>query len=91
MKVIICGGRDYCNEYAFGMLMDAIHRDRPIHHVIQGGASGADRLAAEWAEPKQIKCTEVPAKWGAHGKEAGLLEIPNMPYEVKEYLRADKR
>lgn len=73
MKVIICGGRDYSDWYSFRILMDLLHEKTPITHVIQGGARGADSLAARWANEANVPQTCVPAKWETYGRKAGWI------------------
>jgi hypothetical protein len=52
--------------------MDYVHASRPIWTLLQGGASGADLLAHEWALAKEIRSITVPAKRSQHGRSAGL-------------------
>jgi hypothetical protein len=71
MIVLVCGGRGYSDiEYMFRAL-DRIHERYPIDVLIQGGATGADRMAGNWAKLKQIHVAEVAAMWSQHGKAAG--------------------
>lgn len=44
MRVLVCGGRDFADsEYCFAVL-SKLHARRPITVIIEGGATGADRL-----------------------------------------------
>ncbi len=63
MKVIICGGRDWNRVLDSFKVLDEFHRLTPITHVIQGGATGADKIGAAWAKARGIVCDEVPAEW----------------------------
>lgn len=58
--VIVCGGRNYTN---FDRVHDAIEEEAPTF-IIQGGATGADRLARNVADTLMIPHIEVPALWG---------------------------
>ncbi len=49
--------------------MDSIDIDL----IIQGGARGADHLAAQWAASRDVDCITVPARWDMHGKGAGPI------------------
>jgi hypothetical protein len=52
-------------------ILDAAVDRLGLHTIIEGGASGADRLAYEWAERRgDIGVIEVPADW-SKGKGAG--------------------
>lgn len=47
MRVIICGGRDFVDySYAFRMLNE-LHREKPITHVIEGGQRTRDKHTRE--------------------------------------------
>lgn len=71
MKVLVCGGRYYADEVQIRLSLEGILREHGISAVIQGGASGADLLAKQWAERAGIHCVEVPALWRTRGKAAG--------------------
>lgn len=67
MIVLVCGGRDYANETLLSQYMDSLD---DVAMVIQGGASGADRLAKKWARARGIHCAQVDAMWEI-GRGAG--------------------
>ena len=71
MKVLVCGGRDYKDTAKLFLVLDKLHEETPISLVIQGKANGADSLAKQWAELREIDCDSYPAKWSEHGKFAG--------------------
>lgn len=49
MIILVCGGRDYSDRSRLFRELEALEVERgPIRGVIQGKASGADRLAEEW-------------------------------------------
>lgn len=52
--VLVCGGRDYDDRAHVFDVLDGIHGAFPIVRIIEGGASGADRLAREWAGERWI-------------------------------------
>lgn len=78
MRIIVCGGRDFRDRLWLYAGLDRLHGVNPITHVIEGGAEGADRYAAEWAKQHNIKSTTVQANWGEHGKRAGYLRNVEM-------------
>lgn len=55
MKFIVCGGRDYADRARLNQVLDGVHKKCTIHAIIEGGATGADRLAREWALEKGIQ------------------------------------
>jgi hypothetical protein len=57
--------------------------------VIAGGASGADKLAADFAKLRGIPLEEYPVtsyEWGKYGKRAGYLRNARMLAEGKPDL-----
>lgn len=71
MNLLICGGR-YFNDYEkLCAAMCGLPFTPSI--IIQGGAKGADSLAAGWASQNEIHCATVPALWNAFDKPAGNL------------------
>ena len=78
MRVIVCGGRHYKDAMALNAALDRFHAQHAISCVIQGGASGADRLAYMWAAMRGIIVHNVPADWKKHGKAAGPIRNQQM-------------
>jgi hypothetical protein len=77
--IIVTGGRDY-DDWA--RLQDVLSVFN-VGLIIQGGASGADRLAKKFAEEYLINNVTVEADWNKHGRAAGprrnwemLMEYP---------------
>lgn len=69
MRVLVCGGRDFCDREA---VFAALDRLGPLI-VIHGGARGADMLAGQWAEERTVACMVFPAPWRGAGKAAGPM------------------
>lgn len=72
MRVIVCGGRDF---YEWRTLHEALIEVMPSgsgNVIIQGGASGADRLAIKWAEANGASVVTYPANWRS-GKKGGPM------------------
>ncbi len=71
-KVLVCGGRNYTDTLLVFAVLDRImdeHQDTIF--IIEGGASGADQRAREWAEMRGMPCAEVKALWNFYSKSAG--------------------
>lgn len=85
MRVLVCGGRDFDAGIVWHYLEHAAPAElgAPISMVIQGGASGADAGAAEWAERSRIPCRTFAANWRKYGKRAGPLRNQRMIDEGK--------
>lgn len=71
MRLLVCGGRDFSDKEWLNGVLDGIHQHSPVDILIEGGASGADRLARDWAWNKGIHVATVCAMWVKYGKGAG--------------------
>jgi len=72
MRVLVCGDRNWTNRasiYTQLYLLRQLHIG-PIT-VIEGGANGADKLAASCAWQLQMNVEEYRADWSHFGKAAG--------------------
>lgn len=49
MIVYVAGSRDYSDKREIKKVLDAIHAERPITTLIEGGNLGAHRFAYYWA------------------------------------------
>lgn len=80
MRVLVCGGRDYCESSTVWGELDAIRRSVPLDAltVIQGGARGADQIAREWCRSRDVPFDNFAADWNAHGKAAGPIRNQRM-------------
>jgi hypothetical protein len=68
-EVVVTGGRDYKDYIMVNEILDFINPDT----VIQGGASGADKLALEWAKANKKSFVTYEADWTKYGKRAGPI------------------
>lgn len=72
-RVIVCGGRDYDDQWAVQQAMETVldlaGDHRPL--IVHGGASGADALAAAWARHLDLPEAHFAALWGQYGRAAG--------------------
>ena len=71
MKVLVTGGRNYDNKFLVNEVLDAFHEHFTIRKIIQGGATGADKLALDWAVRNQVTYITYKAQWAKYGKPAG--------------------
>lgn len=86
MIVLVCGGRDYRNSACVFRVLDELHSKRHIDHLIQGGAYGADRIAALWSKASRVTLTTYWADWPSLGKQAGPARNQRMLDEGKPEL-----
>jgi hypothetical protein len=74
LRVLVTGGRDYADADLVTRALTMLKATE----VAQGGASGADRLAALWAHDNNVPCVTFPADWAKHGKAAGPIRNRQM-------------
>ena len=72
--IIVTGGREYADKTKLKEVLDLIQPDL----VVQGGATGADQLAKDWAYTKGISCITVDADWTKYGRPAGNIRNGEM-------------
>ena len=73
MNVLICGGRDYNDEQYLWEYLDKYTEENGVDLVIEGGATGVDRLANLWAIHHGVHVAQVRPRWDFFGKKAGHL------------------
>jgi hypothetical protein len=80
MRVLVCGGRDYCDSSRVWGELDVLHRQakHDCMVVIQGGAHGADQIAREWCVSREVRYENYAADWTTHGKAAGPIRNQRM-------------
>lgn len=86
LRVLICGGRDLTDANWINKLDQYADQYGPFGHVIQGGVSGADALAKQWAKLHLIPSTEYRANWRKYGNGAGPIRNQRMLDEGKPDL-----
>lgn len=86
MRVLVCGGRDWCDILKMLTVMDDIHDSTPVTMLIQGGAKGADDESKTWAMHRDVPWMEFRADWHRHGKAAGPIRNQKMLDEGKPDL-----
>lgn len=79
-RLLVCGGRDFCDGEALRRWMSEASGDRVAAEVvvIHGGARGADYLAGEIARQAGVRVIVCPANWSAHGSAAGPIRNQTM-------------
>ena len=86
-KVLVCGGRDYNRQ---DLVFETLRAFDPTC-IVQGGATGADALAREFADRYAVKCVTYNANWFKHGKAAGPIRNQAMlDFERPEVVVAFK-
>ncbi|KNY21725.1 SLOG family protein [Methylobacterium sp. ARG-1] len=88
MRVLVCGGRElnpslvwhWLESHATEECADALGRAQHvlITHVMQGGATGADAGAEQWALSSGIPVSSFRADWEQYGRQVGPLRNTRM-------------
>ncbi|KGD66744.1 hypothetical protein Y5S_00411 [Alcanivorax nanhaiticus] len=78
MRILVCGGRDYRDDHCVTDSLERLKRAGLISLLIHGDASGADRLASQWARESGMDQVSYPANWKAHGRAAGPMRNRRM-------------
>ena len=86
MRIIVTGGRDYSARQRLFDTLDAIADGAPIELVAEGGASGADALARDWATSRRIPTVQYRAQWDTYGPSAGPRRNGEMLRDVRPDL-----
>jgi hypothetical protein len=73
MRVLVCGGRNFRDSASVFEALAAQHRESPISLIIEGGALGADEIAALWADCAGVKRRKFKADWTRLGRSAGPI------------------
>lgn len=79
MRVIVCGGRNYHQPGHVFQSLKRLHGILPITAVMQGGGTGVDAIARQWAwTHKNIERFVCHANWTRYGKAAGPIRNARM-------------
>lgn len=70
-KVLVTGSRDWTNVSKIQNTLSLQEDNNSTMILIHGTASGADRIAEQYALSKGWKIESYPADWNTYGKSAG--------------------
>jgi hypothetical protein len=88
MRVHVTCGRDSGDRELLFEALDRLHAAHCFTLLIHGDASGADRLAGEWATTGGMPVEAHPADWKKHGRAAGPTRNQKMLDEKPELVVA---
>lgn len=81
-RVLVCGGRNYSEFKRVGKALEIVWLNSVGSLVvIEGGATGADQAAKEWAEDHAefgVMHLQFPANWKEHRRAAGPIRNAQM-------------
>lgn len=78
MKVIVAGGRDFCNYDLLAEKLDYLLSNQTDIVIVCGEAKGADSLGKMYAQCRKYKVLSYPADWKKYGKSAGIRRNKEM-------------
>lgn len=73
MRVLVTGGSDFDERELLFRVLNEQHGRTRFTLLIHGGASGADRLAGEWADANGVDVQVEAPNWKKYGRAAGLI------------------
>ena len=71
MKIGVVGSRTFDDYKLLTDTLEALVDN--IEVIVSGGANGADKLAAKYAQNKNINLIEFLPQWQLHGRSAGII------------------
>lgn len=71
--VLICGSRSYSDRRRIRNELLVLRDELGDFVVLQGGARGADSIAADCARALGLDVVTVPADWARYGRRAGWV------------------
>lgn len=83
MRVLVCGSRNFENWPWVHAELDKLEG---VGTIIEGGATGVDRIAQEWGIRKGWTIETYAANWVKHGKAGGPIRNKQMLDEGKPDL-----
>lgn len=88
MRVLVCGGRDFDDYKLIRQALDPLYLADKVDcfAVIQGGATGADKLARDWCVNRGVDYLNFAADWKQYGRAAGPLRNARMIAEGRPDL-----
>lgn len=84
MRLIVCGSRTFSDRAVINSVLNGLWWPRPAESVttltvIEGGATGADSIAGEWADRVGgVRRETVTADWRKHSSSAGPIRNRKM-------------
>ncbi len=82
--LIVCGGRSYSDRPKVFATLDAAGKVALLFH---GASTGADALAEDWADERDVLSQPIPAWWQRYRRAAGPLRNVQMAVMAVELAR----
>jgi hypothetical protein len=83
MRILVTGDRKWSDYNMIKEQLERVFKSNPDMVVIQGGAKGADALAAVAGQVIGVRVLTWPADWKSYGRAAGPIRNQKMLDEGK--------
>lgn len=81
--ILVAGSRNFVNAERLAQILTKEVKDDDV--IMEGGATGVDSMAREWAEARGIHVAEIKADWAKYGRAAGPKRNDEMTAFIKEH------
>lgn len=88
MKILICGDRNWSNENKIYEILNIYRKHEKSVEIINGGARGADSIAAKIGKELGFKVTTIKADWKKYSRAAGPIRNEKMIREKPDVVIA---
>lgn len=80
INIIVCGSRTFTNYSTLCAALDDFLQQFPNEQIciVSGCARGADALAIQYAEERNLQLLRFPANWKRYGRSAGMVRNGQM-------------
>lgn len=82
IRLCVCGSRTITNiDFIFSEIKKYCHENKWTNHsftLVEGGASGVDQIARQFAQKYKMPVDEIKADWNSYGKVAGVIRNRKM-------------
>lgn len=93
MRLVVTGGRTYCDTARIFAALDEIHARRPVSLLIEGEAAGLDTRARVWARRAGVPVLPFPSDWDdiSHPDAVVRYTRGGKPYDVTAGARRNQQ
>lgn len=92
-RVLVCGGRHYDDRETVNLVLNFLHKQLPITHLVSGMARGADILGVKWARDRDIAVIPFPAHWDdlSHADAVIKTRADGSKYDARAGMRRNQK
>lgn len=92
-RVLVCGGRRYDDAESVFLVLNYLHKQMPITHLVSGMAPGADMLGVNWARRHDVPVLPFPAHWSDLSQPDALIKTraDGSQYDARAGIRRNRQ